>query len=95
MVHQKQEVEKMRRLTAIIVILGLWLFANPHARADSVLESGIKAEMEQRWDDALQIYYQELEQFPERLDLWLRVADIEAAQGRNQKAMDCRVSARG
>lgn len=54
--------------------------------ADSVPQAGIKAEMEKRWDDAVDIYVKILDEAPQRSDLYLRISDIHASQKRYPEA---------
>ncbi len=68
--------------TARLLIL-LGLFGLPGiAWGQAMPEDGLKAEMEDRWEDAVVIYRELLAQTPERTDLWLRLADILNGLGR-------------
>ncbi|MCH8029488.1 MAG: tetratricopeptide repeat protein [Candidatus Dadabacteria bacterium] len=49
---------------------------------------GLKAEMEGRWEDAIENYKSALKREPHRVDLWIRIADIEAKLGRSGAAAD-------
>lgn len=74
------------------IILSVWLgllLGLPLASwgESPVPEAGLKAEIEQRWEEALRVYESVLMQEPQRVDLWLRVADIQARMGRPQAAV--------
>ena len=72
------------------------LTAGSAAAQSAVPEAGLAAEGEGRWSDALRIYRGELERNPRAVDLWLRVADIEAALGHTEAviaALDAAASA--
>lgn len=56
------------------------------AYAAAVPDDALRAESQKRWDDALAIYRLMLEADPERVDLWLRSADVHAAAGRTREA---------
>ena len=56
------------------------------AQTTNVPPEGIKAEDEKRWDDAIGIYRTAISNDTQRLDLWLRIADIESAAGRTGEA---------
>jgi tetratricopeptide (TPR) repeat protein len=47
---------------------------------------GLKAEMAGEWDKAIEVYKAVLTQDPQRIDLWLRVSDIEASRGNHKEA---------
>ena len=59
---------------------GLLLLLLTTSFAGELPEAGLRAELEQRWDDAVHAYTEALENNPGRADLWLRIADIEAAR---------------
>lgn len=47
---------------------------------------GLKAEMAEEWEKAIEVYRSILKQEPDRIDLWLRISDIEAHLGNLQEA---------
>lgn len=47
---------------------------------------GVQAERQGRWDDAIRIYQQILVAQPGQVELWLRIADIQAMLGRSHDA---------
>jgi tetratricopeptide (TPR) repeat protein len=53
-----------------------------------VPEAGLRAEIEGRWDDAIRIHRAALAQQPDRADLWVRIADIEARRGQLALAIE-------
>jgi len=57
----------------LLLFLAVPLFAAPVPP-----EAGLKAEMAGDWEQALTVYQQELEAAPERIDLWVRVANIQS-----------------
>ncbi len=62
-----------------VLILVLLLGAVPSlASPPPPPEEALRAEMEERWDDAAAVYRSTLEAAPQRTDLWLRLADAEA-----------------
>lgn len=79
----KREVATMR-MSLLLVCLGILLFVPDLANsADPQLPSaGFAAEVRGAWEEAATAYEKALEKAPERLDLWLRTADIRARQGR-------------
>jgi len=77
---------------ALVVVAGFG--PAQKAFAQSVPESGLVAEGEGRWDDAVQVYRETLKERPGRPDLWLRIADIEAHLGHQDEsiaALECAV----
>jgi len=54
----------------------------------NVLVEGIAAESRQRWADALVIYRRALDRDPAQIELWLRIADIEAYLANKEKAAE-------
>lgn len=54
----------------------------------NVLEEGIAAETQQRWTEALVIYRRALDRDPAQIELWLRIADIEAHLANKEKAAE-------
>lgn len=56
------------------------------AGAAAVPDDALRAEAQRRWDEALAIYRLMLDADPERADLWLRSADVQAAAGRPAEA---------
>jgi len=63
----------MKRLVAGVIFS---LCAGTLMAEPSVPEQGLKAEMAGEWGTALTVYQGILEQQPQRVDLWLRMADI-------------------
>ncbi len=57
------------------------------ASAATVPDSGLKAEMEGRWQDAIKIYEKALKKQPTQAHLWMRIADIQAHLKDNAAAM--------
>jgi len=57
------------------------------AAAAEVPEAGLKAEMAGEWEEALRIYQAELDKAPDRADLWVRMADIQAHLKRPRDAI--------
>jgi len=55
---------------------------------EPVPPEGIQAETEKRWEDAVRIYRSAIDKAPGRCDLWLRIADIEAALGHRDAAAE-------
>ena len=47
---------------------------------------GVQAERQGRWDDAIRLYQQILTSQPGQVELWLRIADIQAMLGRSHDA---------
>jgi Flp pilus assembly protein TadD len=75
----------MTRLMSIVVMCALLATgANAQSR---VPESGLAAEGDGRWPEALQIYHSELRRDPTLTELWLRVADIEARLGHAEESI--------
>ncbi|MEJ2414360.1 MAG: tetratricopeptide repeat protein, partial [Sulfurimonas sp.] len=52
----------------------------------AVPQNGLKAEMEGRWNDAVNIYEKIVKESPNRSDIYLRLADIYASQNKLEKA---------
>ena len=50
--------------------------------------SGLKAEMDKRWNDAANVYEDAVWNDPSRVDLYLRLADIYAVEKEYEKASD-------
>ncbi len=48
--------------------------------------SGLRAEMEGRWEDAVMVYESTVRAEPKRVDLWRRIADIQSLLGRPHEA---------
>ena len=53
-----------------------------------VPQEGLKAEMQKRWDDAVNIYTEILKENPKRGDLYLRISDIHSSKKRYAQAAD-------
>jgi predicted Zn-dependent protease len=61
----------------------------PPATADAApdpAEAALKAEMERRWSDAERLYRDMLASGPQRVDVLLRLSDVQAAQGKRLEA---------
>lgn len=72
-------------------LAALWLAAAIAAVAPAsaqVPDEGLRAEGEDRWEDALEVYRDVLDEDPARPALWLRVADIEARLEHPDEAAD-------
>jgi tetratricopeptide (TPR) repeat protein len=54
---------------------------------EPVPDAGLRAEMAQRWEEAIRVYEGVLREQPQRADLWVRISDIQARQGRPQDAV--------
>jgi tetratricopeptide (TPR) repeat protein len=80
----------MKKFLLYVFLMGWVLALAPLVcRAEpQVPEAGLKAEMAQRWDDAIAVYRKILAKEPGRTDLWLRLADIQARLGRRQDVVD-------
>jgi tetratricopeptide (TPR) repeat protein len=75
-------------MRGLILVTGLCVLAAAPAGAQShIPETALLAEGEGRWPDALRIYRAELDRDPHAVDLWVRVADIEARLGRPAEAI--------
>lgn len=75
----------MKRL---IVVVSLCAIAGGQAAAQSrIPETGLAAEGEARWADAVRIYRTELTRDPQAAELWLRIADIEGRLGNTGAAI--------
>lgn len=68
----------MNRLLLSSVLMSVSLAA---FGADAIPDAALRAEMEGRWNDAIKIYREVLQQNPARADLWQRLADIYGRQG--------------
>ena len=75
----------MKRLRLTVVFCSL--LAGSVRAQSSVPQTGLAAEGEGRWEDALTIYRAELERQPSATELWLRIADIQAGLGRSQESI--------
>ena len=76
----------MKRVIFIYVNVLFLLLINNLWADPSLPEEGIRAEMNNEWDRAVTIYRNILRQAPERTDLDLRIADIEALRGNADSA---------
>lgn len=56
------------------------------AKAATLPAIGVQAERQGRWDDAIRLYQQILAGQPGQVELWLRIADIQAMLGRSHDA---------
>ncbi len=79
----------MKPLRIVVAGLGLLLaMCGPAVAAPpSMPQAGLAAEMAGRWDEAISIYHRTLMAEPGRADLWGRVADIQANQGRQPEVL--------
>jgi Flp pilus assembly protein TadD len=75
----------MIRLLSIAMVSVL--VGSAAAAQSRIPESGLAAEGDGRWTEALQIYQDELRRDPRMTELWLRVADIEARLGRTDESI--------
>ena len=75
----------MKRIARLVIVCAL--MAGPAGAQTVVPETGLAAEGEGRWEDALRIYQGELDRQPSNAALWLRVADIEAKLGHSQESI--------
>jgi tetratricopeptide (TPR) repeat protein len=75
-------MEKMKTLIKLstILLIGSTLLYG------TVPQNGLKAEMEGRWNDAINIYSKILEKSPNRSDLYLRLSDIYSSQKKLDRA---------
>ena len=71
----------------LLVFVTLIAAAGSAVAQTSVPETGLVAEGEGRWSDALAIYYQQPDRGADTADLWLRIADIEARLTRSDRAI--------
>lgn len=60
--------------------------AGAPAKAAALPAIGVQAERQGRWDDAIRLYQQILAGQPGQVELWLRIADIQAMLGRSHDA---------
>jgi tetratricopeptide (TPR) repeat protein len=67
----------LRAFTILTLIAGL----GTAAAHGQTRDAGLAAEGEGRWDDAVRIHRAAIEADPSRVDLWVRIADIEARRG--------------
>ncbi|MCG7201204.1 tetratricopeptide repeat protein [Marinobacter pelagius] len=81
----------MRHLFAGLI---LSLCAGALHAAPAVPEAGLKAEMAGEWESALTVYRSVLESQPQRVDLWLRMADIYHRLERPQETINALEQAR-
>jgi hypothetical protein len=63
-----------------LITLALLLAVGAHGAFAQSLDAGLAAEADGRWADAIRVYQAAIEQQPARPDLWMRIADIEAAR---------------
>ncbi len=63
------------------------------APSDDRLDQALTAEGENRWQDALRIYYRMLEAEPDQADIWLRVSDIHTTLKETPAALKARTEA--
>ena len=63
------------------------LVAGPAGAQPNVPASGLVAEGEGRWEDALRLYRAHIEREPATVDPWLRIAAIEARLGRARESI--------
>jgi tetratricopeptide (TPR) repeat protein len=82
-----------RRGSKVVIIAGTKEPARPpQADAESSMkeleDEALRAEMRKDWDRAIALYSLMLDRDPKRVDLWLRIADIEGARGKPEKAAE-------
>ena len=63
------------------------------ASAQTIADAGIAAEASQQWDEAVRLYHMAMKGEPQRGDLWIRIADIEARRGNLPAAISALESA--
>jgi tetratricopeptide (TPR) repeat protein len=85
----------LKTRAAALLAGGLLLFLTSTPFAGEIPTAGLRAEHEQRWDDAIGAYSEALAQNPGRADLWLRIADIEAARQNADEAARAMENAAG
>jgi tetratricopeptide (TPR) repeat protein len=61
----------------------------------AVPPDGLKAEMAGQWEEAIEVYRGILDGDPDRVDLWLRISDIEASLGNHEKSAEALAEAAG
>jgi tetratricopeptide (TPR) repeat protein len=81
---RKQTIKGVGALLLLLPLLGVAAVPN----------AGLKAEVEGRWQDALSIYQKSLKKNPKQVDLWLRIADIQASLGNASAASAALLKAR-
>jgi tetratricopeptide (TPR) repeat protein len=79
-------MNKSRFALPLIFCAGLVFFCWSTSYGLPPPESGLQAEVEGNWQEALDVYHQILAVFPNHPDLWIRVADIEARLGHRLEA---------
>jgi tetratricopeptide (TPR) repeat protein len=82
-----------RTIPAALGVLAMCLTAT--WAAAQVPAEGLRLEGEKRWRDALAIYEPAVRDDPGRVDLWLRIADIQAALGDGEAAIAALEAAAG
>lgn len=78
-------MKKLTMLSLRILLLSIPLLA---FAAEPVPDAGIRAEMQKRWSDAIEVYQKTLKQDPRQVHLWLRIADIQVHLGNQHAAAD-------
>jgi len=66
-------------LRIFLLILVIISYSNVFAATQEPPEAGLRAEMNKEWQEAVSIYKDTLNKNPDRIDLWLRIAQIESA----------------
>lgn len=72
---------------AALCLLLICCFTLPSQAGEEVPPAGLKSEMAGDWEGALQVYRETLKDNPQRVDLWVRMADIQAHLGRPHEAV--------
>ena len=71
-----------------IIWFSCMLFPAGALAQPAVPPAGLKAEMAGHWEEAIEAYKTKLDSEPGRVDLWLRIADIEAHLGNPEKSAE-------
>ncbi|MCF6207458.1 MAG: polysaccharide deacetylase family protein, partial [Sulfurovum sp.] len=70
----------MRSVTMIFLMVLLTLGLAAEHNTTQLMNEGLKAEMQKDWPEAISLYRRIVKEEPKREDIWLRMADIYAAQ---------------
>lgn len=79
---------RIQALFAVILLLAALLRPAEVCAEPEVPPEGLKAEMANEWERAIKLYRNVLERQPERVNLWMRISDIEAHLGNPEKAAE-------
>jgi tetratricopeptide (TPR) repeat protein len=83
--ERKSELAKMKK-TFVALLLFFVFFAPLQTSAQEVPHEGLQAEMRGEWREAIGIYREAIRLEPDRSDLWIRIAEIEAHLGNSSEA---------